>query len=86
MITKIENIGKIVTWNVSDSKIEIYQKTGLEILIKDTLINKIGENLSIDNCDKVIDAKGGLLTPGFIDCHTHPIFYNNRDLDFLQFC
>ena len=82
MITKIKNIGKIVTWDIANNKIKNHQNQKLEILIKNNSIFKIGENFNDVAYDKVIDAKGGLITPGFIDCHTHPIFYGNRSLDF----
>ena len=82
MITKIKNIGKIVTWDIANNKIKNHQNQKLEILIKNNSIFKIGENFNDIAYDKVIDAKGGLITPGFIDCHTHPIFYGNRSLDF----
>ena len=82
MITKIENIGKIATWDIASDEIKVYEQQRLEILIKDTSIFKILQGPSRSDYDKVIDAKGGLITPGFIDCHTHPIFYDNRDLDF----
>lgn len=32
----------------------------------------------------VIDAKGGLVMPGLIDCHTHPIYGGSRAKEFAQ--
>lgn len=32
----------------------------------------------IDGDFKTVDAEGGLVTPGFVDCHTHLIFGGNR--------
>ncbi len=32
--------------------------------------------------DEVVDAKGALVTPGFIDCHTHLVYAGNRAQDF----
>ena len=40
-----------------------------DIAIKDKKISKIGEIL--DTCIKEIDAKGKLVTPGWVDVHTH---------------
>jgi imidazolonepropionase len=37
---------------------------------------KIGENT------KIIDAKNRVVTPGLVDCHTHPIFASTREEEF----
>lgn len=41
------------------------------ILIKDDLISEIGEEISQDNVDKIINAEGKILMPGLINTHTH---------------
>lgn len=41
-----------------------------DIMIEGKVIKEIGQNLSEDGCE-VIDAKGLLVTPGFIDLHVH---------------
>ena len=41
----------------------------LDVLIEGKKIIEIDEN--IDVADKVIDLKGKLLTPGFVDLHVH---------------
>ncbi|MDZ7266139.1 MAG: imidazolonepropionase [candidate division KSB1 bacterium] len=33
-------------------------------------------------CDE-LDAQGRLLTPGLVDCHTHPVFFNHRAHEFV---
>ena len=45
-------------------------KTPQSILIKDDLIAEIADEISYD-ADKVIDAEGKILLPGFINTHTH---------------
>jgi len=52
----------------------VFNGTGMEgetldILIKDGLIAKIGSNLG--PASETIDAEGYIITPGFIDLHTH---------------
>src|SRR5258705_8843426 len=34
--------------------------------------------------DETIDAGGGCVTPGLIDCHTHAVFAGSRDGEFVQ--
>ena len=41
-----------------------------DILIADGVINKIGKGLNI-KADEIIDAKGKIAAPGFIDMHVH---------------
>ncbi len=36
------------------------------------------------NCAQTIDAKGALITPGLIDCHTHLVYGGNRAGEFEQ--
>lgn len=41
------------------------------LLIKDNLIAEISQEIEQDNADKIIDAEGKILLPGFINTHTH---------------
>ena len=72
--TRIYNIGSIVTCSVTDSSISVI--TDQEIYIKDGIIVDISN--SVQSASNEIDAKGRLVTPGFIDSHTHPIFFGGR--------
>ncbi len=42
-----------------------------EVLIKDEKILEIGVKVSSENIDRIIDAKGLVVAPGFIDTHSH---------------
>ncbi|MDP6936328.1 MAG: amidohydrolase family protein, partial [Candidatus Marinimicrobia bacterium] len=78
MRTKITNIGSLITWDIdSDS---LHTLSNIELLIEDGVISKITENIS--SAEEEIDADGALITPGFIDSHTHPIFSGNRAAEF----
>lgn len=52
------------------------------IAIKNGIITEIAEHANKIMAAKVIDAKGHLITPGLIDCHTHIIFAGNRADEF----
>lgn len=78
MKTKIINISKIYTWNPDSSSIDIFKNH--EILIKNNKILSINKSIN-ENCS-IIDAENCVLTPGFIDSHTHPIFIGNRANEF----
>jgi imidazolonepropionase len=73
--TKIINISKIYTWNVNLNILD--EKRNHEILIEDQNIIEIN-NMIKTKCDLTIDADNNIITPGFIDSHTHPIFIGNR--------
>ena len=51
---------------ISNGRIE-----GGSILLKDGKIVALGKDLDLSNCEKVIDGKGRVVTPGLIDPHTH---------------
>lgn len=42
-----------------------------DVLVADTKIKAIGENLVTDGVDQVIDASGKLVAPGLVDVHVH---------------
>ena len=42
-----------------------------DLLIKNDLICEIGEDISDDNADKIIDATDKILLPGLVNTHTH---------------
>ena len=41
------------------------------ILIKDNLISEISEKIDESNVNKIIDATGKIVLPGFVNTHTH---------------
>lgn len=42
--------------------------------------------LEIGASTRVIDAQGGFVGPGFVDCHTHVVFAGDRSEEFEQRC
>jgi imidazolonepropionase len=50
------------------------------VAIKDGKIIETGENLNF-NAEKIIDAKGKTVMPGFVDPHTHLVFAGSREFE-----
>ena len=46
------------------------------VLVENGKITAVGENLPSPEGAEIIDAKGGYITPGLIDCHTHICNFN----------
>ena len=78
MKTKITNIAILCTWSSEKNKLVNYQD--VEILIEDTTIIQIDS--TVGDAEVEIDADGALITPGFVDSHTHPVFSGNRAGEF----
>lgn len=68
--------GKVITVNEHDDLAEA-------VAVKGNKIVYVGEQSGLEKIindkTKVIDLKGRALTPGFIDCHFHPILYGFFD-------
>jgi imidazolonepropionase len=58
------------------------------MLIRDGLITRVGKRAEIldliDNSYEVVDANGGVVMPGFVDAHTHPVFAGTRVNEFEE--
>ncbi|WP_407411231.1 amidohydrolase family protein [Methanobrevibacter sp.] len=48
-----------------------FEEKKQSLLIKNDLIAEISEEIDESNADKIIDAEGKILLPGFINTHTH---------------
>ena len=75
---KLENIGSLVTYNSTLGT--MVTLNDVEIIIDNDLILEIGNNLR--KIDNVINCNHKLVTPGFVDPHTHPVFLNPREDEF----
>ena len=75
---KLFNIGNLVTYSVNENSM-ICAK-GMEILISEGKVIEIGSKVS--DADQLLDCENKLITPGFVDCHTHPVFLDGRENEF----
>ncbi len=80
MTTQLTNIGCLVTWDSVKESIQEFKN--IEILIDDNLIIDI--NKTTKKGDISFDCQNRLVTPGFVDSHTHPVFYNGRENEYIQ--
>ena len=77
---KITNISSIVTWDTAKNELSFLNNKYIYIDNK-----KIWKITDKDYpFSQLIDAENSIITPGFIDCHTHPIFTDNRSKEFIQ--
>ncbi len=55
------------------------------LAVKDGLIVGVGNEKEMRatwQADELLDGRGGVLVPGFVDSHTHPIFFGTREEEF----
>ncbi|HLO97430.1 MAG TPA: imidazolonepropionase [Fimbriimonas sp.] len=77
---KISNIGCLVTmrWEEFDTILDA------EVHVDGNIVLYAGSrsNAPQGQFEQEIDARGSLVTPGFIDAHTHAVFGGNRAIEF----
>lgn len=85
----IRNIGRLITplQEERDNPARPLQEISqAAILIQDGRITRVGNEPEVlRNVPREIatfDAKGALVLPGLVDCHTHPVFVGNRAAEF----
>jgi len=78
MALKITDIGELTTFN--SDKNRIIRMTGMDMIIEEERISEIDEGLP--DADEKVDASGRLVTPGFVDAHTHSVFAKARADEF----
>ena len=74
MALKITDIGELTTFN--SDKNRIIRMTGMDMIIEEGHISEIDEGLP--DAEVKVDASGRLVTPGFVDSHTHSVFAKGR--------
>ena len=76
----LTNIGLLATYNSKTCAFERIHDC--KIIIDDGIITDI--NGAVINRNESIDCNGKLVTPGFVDAHTHPVFVDGRGNDFVK--
>lgn len=75
----VKNIGELVTFDTQSQTMRVERAS--EMVVSDGLVAAVGKNLDSPEFAR-IDAGGGLVTPGFVDAHTHPVFNATREKEF----
>lgn len=78
--TVVKNIGQLIT--NSDSALGIINDAAL--IFHNGKVEWIGPNSQAPSADTAIDAEGGVVTPGFVDSHTHLVFAGDRTQDYVS--
>ena len=84
----IENAGQVLTC-AADAPDLVGARSNTVVAIADDAIAAIGTAAQIAAAHDLgsaerIDAQGGLVMPGFVDCHTHLVFHRSRVEEYAQ--
>lgn len=77
--TVIANIGQLIT----NSSPDLGAIDNAALVIDAGKVIWVGPNSNAPAADKKIDAQGGVVTPGFVDSHTHAVFAGDRSKDYV---
>ena len=77
---KLSNVGQLVTYNAETMDMAV--RDNIEIIIEGHQVTEVGQDLG--DADSVLDCKEKLVTPGFVDPHTHPVFLDGREDEFAM--
>ena len=85
MRTLIKNISKLYTPVGGKPYGYIEELNDVALLIEnDNIVSILQNNDKAPKCDEVINANGKTMLPGFVDAHTHPVFWNTREDEFIM--
>ena len=71
----LKNIGQLTSYNPDLGEVETISNTSLTI---------DGDRIAENSNGEAIDCGGSLVTPGFVDPHTHSVFLDSREEEFAQ--
>ena len=79
---QLKNIQKLYSPDTSKSFGSIKEYNNVNLLVENGLIIEISDKEH--GADKTIDCTYKSVLPGFIDCHTHPVFWKTREDEFIM--
>ncbi|MEE3196595.1 MAG: imidazolonepropionase [Candidatus Neomarinimicrobiota bacterium] len=77
---QLKNIGILSTYNSETGSFDSLKNCTIDI--ENGIVIDIGKN--DNNGEHTIDCNQKLVTPGFVDAHTHPVFKSGREKEFTQ--
>ncbi|MFQ6614261.1 MAG: imidazolonepropionase [Fidelibacterota bacterium] len=77
---KLTHIGSLVSYDPESGALREWRDC--ECTIRNAQVVEIGS--SLPEAKDTIDCDGKLVTPGFVDSHTHPVFLYGREEEFLR--
>ena len=82
----ITNIGNLYSPDIEGAYGDLIHLKNVSLLIEDGYIIEIlhKKNSQVADIDQVINGMEQTLLPGFIDAHTHPVFWKTREADFIM--
>ncbi len=85
MKTLIKNIGNIYTPVANRPYGTVAHWQNKQLLISDgVMVSVLDQKDAEPEADTIIDARGYTLLPGFVDAHTHPVFWQTREKEFIM--
>ena len=86
MSVLIKNIGNLYTPVASRSYGEISHQKNVSLFIDKGMIKAIVNHTDPQHNQhmQIINGRGKTLLPGFIDAHTHPVFWKTREAEFIM--
>ena len=80
----IRNIGRLYTPVTDDRFGSIREMSNVSVYIRNGIIERIIAGEEKTSVPNTVDADGRTLLPGFVDAHTHPVFWNSRENEFVM--
>ncbi|RMH60889.1 MAG: imidazolonepropionase [Calditrichaeota bacterium] len=79
------NIGRYYTADTKAGYGRIKSAENVHIRVRDGHIEEIGTGgINAGQSAQTVDCHGLTLLPGFVDAHTHPVFYKTREEEFVM--